>query len=383
MSKTLFIDAVTSLGSGHLQLQRELAAAAASAAPANWKVILLQADHVDPTQSTGALKVLKYKHPGPSWIKRWLWFNRVLPTIAQNHNASVFFSLNGILSKNLISNFACIGTVNNMVPFTPMLMSRQGLLSKNRLRLALLRRQYTWSLKNAHSVLVHSQFALKQTEPWTGNIKNKSVICYTGIPTNLKFDLENPPEHPLKGEPYLLYVSALQWYKNHENLLRAYKKLLAGKQDPPKLVLAGPVHDKVYAATIMDLIKSMGLEPHVLFTGLLSRDDLPGWIYNAKINIFASLCETNSVILAETMGLYGVLLTSNREPMPEIAGMGAEYFDPENVTDMAEKIEGLLSKSNLDLQKKAAHRAKEFSWEKCGATIWEASRMAQENLNRF
>ncbi|MGE3974629.1 MAG: glycosyltransferase family 4 protein [Bdellovibrionales bacterium] len=379
-SSTLLIDAVTALGSGHLELQKELALAAARNKPSDAKVILLQSEHVEATPAHPALKVVRVPHPGRSWIKRWQWLNQDLPRLAREHQADVFYSLNGLLSHALLKQNACIGTVNNMVPFTPLLLKRRPLYHVERLRLEILKHQYVKSLKKAHAVIVHSKFALDQTKPYTGSLEEKSVLCYTGMPTNLRFDSQKPPIHPLAGRPYLFYLSAFQWYKNHENLLRAYD-ILRKNFDAPPLYLAGPTHDVAYAEKIKKLLQELKLGDHVRFLGALSREKIPAWIHHADIHIFASLCETNSVILAETFGVHGVLLTSNREPMPEIAGDAADYFDPENPLQMAQAIEKLLHTPGRreELRAKARERISYFSWDLCGKAIWKAAEIAMLN----
>jgi glycosyltransferase involved in cell wall biosynthesis len=380
-TQTLLIDAVTSLGSGHLELQRELAQAAARCAPKNSRVILLQANHVPVSNEIDGLDIVRVPHPGFNWLKRWKWFQYDLPSLAKTLKADIFYSLSGILSRPLINRFPCIGTVNNMVPFTPLLMNQRPLFHKERLRLEILRREYVWSLRRAHALLLHSQFALKQTEPYTGPLEKKAVVCYTGMPSNLKFDSQYPPAHPLQGKDYLFYLSALQWYKNHENLIKAYR-ILRDQGAPPPLFLAGPSHDLVYEEKIKKLVSELNLTKDVHFLGALSREQIPSWLHHAKIHIFASLCETNSVILAETMGVHGALLVSKNQPMPEIVGNSADFFDPKSPTNIAQAIQKLIDSPErlAELRLKASVRTQDFSWDGCGSSIWQAAEMALENF---
>jgi len=88
--------------------------------------------------------------------------------------------------------------------------------------------------------------------------------------------------------------------------------------------------------------------------------------YNdADIGIWASTCETFGLILVEMLAAGLPILSSNREPMPEILGDAACYFDPLQPELFSENLLSLLESDERRsiLVEKALERAKLFSWE--------------------
>jgi len=58
------------------------------------------------------------------------------------------------------------------------------------------------------------------------------------------------------------------------------------------------------------------------------------------------------------------VLISNVSSLPEAGGDAAVYFDPEDVDDIASKIEKVLSDENLqkEMVEKGYNQIKKFSW---------------------
>ena len=60
------------------------------------------------------------------------------------------------------------------------------------------------------------------------------------------------------------------------------------------------------------------------------------------------------------------VICSAAASLPEVAGEGAEYFDPYSVPDMAEKIAMVLSSEAVreDLRRKGRANLQRFSWDR-------------------
>jgi glycosyltransferase involved in cell wall biosynthesis len=375
----LLIDAVMMTSPGGIQLRDELAQSVEDSAPENCGVVLLVSSGSCRLANSDKLRVVSVEPPKGYWSGKWKWYNHILPELAKNYGADVLYSLSGIVSKKLYASFAIINTANNMIPFTPEILQRYPLISKNRFHYALLRHVLVTSIKKADAVVLHSQHALNMIEQYTGDISSKSFVVLTGVPRDMKLDLSAPPSPPYNRIPYFLYLSAIYQYKNHLKLIEAYRQALNEKNALPDLLIAGLRQENDYLNEIFAAIIKSGLENKVKYIGVLDREDIPAWIYYADVNFFPSICETNSMVLAEILGLGGVLACSNISPMSEVASYAAEFFDPYSITSMKSVIIELSHnrKRSDELRRLALKRAQELSWNACGTTIWQAAIKAQ------
>jgi len=377
-NKVLLIDTVTATSPGARQIRDNLFPALARQCPEKWEVLML----VSPQSAIGSYSekavVQTCEHPGGSWIGRWKWYNDVLPERVRRHHASVLYSLSGILSKPLARACGTVCTVNNMLPFTPGQDGPFGLASKEGLRNRLLRIMYVRSLRAADAIILHSRYALEKMEPFTGDLRNKTIVVHTGVPSDLGYDSSCPPAHPYGGAPYLFYLSSIQRYKNHIRLIEAYRQLFIRGAALPDLILAGFPKDEECLGAIRKSIEDAGLADRIKYIGQLPRQDIPAWMHHATVTLFPSTCETNSVIMAEALAVGGVLAVSSCPPMPEIGGDAVALFDPLSPDDMAEVIGGLcLDKARQEqLRMRATERAKELSWDACAAAVWQLSTRA-------
>jgi len=368
-----------------INLARGLIRAVVAFSPKNSQVILLTPVGTDFGIAADALKVIEIEAPKGRWFGKWHWYNRRLPCLIEKYNADVFYSLSGILSRPvLMTDAASLSTVNNMLPFTSRRDSLIPLLSLSALKYFLLKRAYLWGCRNAHAVILHSEYAKQTIEANVEEIDKKTVVALNGLPFDFVVNADERERHCYESKPYFFFLSVVYKYKNHLNLIRGYHKALKENEDLPDLLFAGPIADKGYFKDICRLIDKKNLSEKVKYLGVLPREDIPGWIHNASINLFPSTCETNSVVLAEVLGLGGVLACSNIGPMPEVAGVAAKYFDPHDPGTISRTILDLWGnpEERLWLRGSASVRIKEMSWENCGKAVWEAFTIALENKRK-
>jgi glycosyltransferase involved in cell wall biosynthesis len=329
-------------------------------------------------QNADNFTVVYIDKPKWSWAGRWWWYNKTLPRLARFYEADVLYSLSGILTASAMRRVGTVTTVNNMVPFSEGDGTKLPFWSRSRLRYSLLKRLYVRALRSADAVVLHSHHALELVTPHAGDISKKTFVALTGVPSDIRRSANANGQHPQEGRPYLLYFSAFYPYKNHLRVMEAYKQGLSLEPNLPDLVLAGMPVDAIYFQEVMKVLEGHNLGKRIRYVGALERAQIPTWISNAEINIFASTCETNPVTLAEILGLGSVLACSSSAPVPEIVGDAGEYFDPKSVDSIAQAIVRVFRDParQTALRERARNRAKQLSWDECGVQMWRAATTA-------
>jgi glycosyltransferase involved in cell wall biosynthesis len=377
----LLIDTANVGSPGGFQLQFELARCAEQQCPDGSDVVLVQASDAEEVRSGERLRVISAER-AKGWGGLWRWFNRTLPEIAREHQADVVYSLGGYLSDALCRVSGTVNSVNNMLPFTPHHIRYFPLYSKDRLRLLLLQKLYVRSSKKADALVLPSRHGLDTLCRFAGDLSGKAYVAMNPVPDYVRYSLDSPPTHPYGGKRYLFYLSVVFWYKNHLNLIEAYKRAIGKGHRLPDLILAGPPAEPAYVKRIEQAIADDSLQGRVKYLGKVPRDDIPGWLHHATINVFPSTCETNSFVQSEILGAHGVMACSNCAPMPEVAGDAAELFDPEDPDSIADVVVRLSEdeERRAELRRLAARRAQEFTRESCGDAIWLAVKHANESF---
>lgn len=147
------------------------------------------------------------------------------------------------------------------------------------------------------------------------------------------------PEH------FLLYVGSIIERKQLLQIVKALKQLNGVVKLP--LVVIG--NGKKYKQQVLDYIKSNNLEQSVLFPDYVQNEDLP-YVYNAaRIFIYPSVYEGFGIPVIESLFCKTPVITSNLSSLPEAAGVGALYVEPDKPESIAHAIVQLLT--NVDLYK--------------------------------
>lgn len=135
--------------------------------------------------------------------------------------------------------------------------------------------------------------------------------------------------------PFFIHVGGNYWYKNKEGLLRIFGRLIGlEKAQPLKLVMAGERlnHQLRFSA------EQLGISDRIIEAPNVTNQQLCALYSSAEGLIFPSLAEGFGwpIIEAQTCGCP--VFTSSRDPMKEIGGNAAIYFDPMDEIGAAETI---------------------------------------------
>ena len=166
----------------------------------------------------------------------------------------------------------------------------------------------------------------------------------------------------LNKKDFILYVGRPNPHKNLEGLIKAFEIL---KETQPNLCLVLAGKKDINYQKIEDMVNLLGLKD-VYFTGFVSDGQLR-WLYeNTKAYVFPSFSEGFGLPSLEAMAHSAPVISSNATCLPEINGDGALYFNPNNIKEMSQKIESVITDKKLrnELIKKGRDQLKKYSWQK-------------------
>ena len=180
-------------------------------------------------------------------------------------------------------------------------------------------------------------------------------------------------------ESYLVCVGINKPHKNYPFLVRALADLWHSHALDLPLVLA--LDDNKGSGDLEILSRQLKIESFVFFPGRIEREDMPKLYAGAEALVFPSLYEGFGLPLLEAMKTGVPVLSSNRPPLPEVAGDAALYFDPTDPDDLKNALVRLLSDSALraDLVRKGKMNLARFDW---AESARQTHRIYQDLLGR-
>ncbi|MBF9237191.1 glycosyltransferase family 4 protein [Hymenobacter sp. BT683] len=246
------------------------------------------------------------------------------------------------------------------------------------------RKYYHWFMprfaKASEQVVAVSEFTKADIVKTYGLSPAKISVAY-----NAPADLFQPqPEAGQRevrrrfshGQPYFLFVGALQPRKNLGNLLRAFDlfKTTGGPAAAnAQLLIVGRKAWK--AGPILTAYQRMRHQTAVHFTGRVVDADLAGLYAAARATVYVPYFEGFGIPIVEGQASGSAVLTSNVSSMPEVAGKGgALLVDPNDVERIAAGLTQLWGDADLrrHLIAKGHENLRRFSWTRSAEVLWEA-----------
>jgi glycosyltransferase involved in cell wall biosynthesis len=180
-------------------------------------------------------------------------------------------------------------------------------------------------------------------------------LCYDGA-----HDRDVRATAPALPPKFFFYPASTWPHKNHVRLLEAFQ--LVHREHPDfALVLTGMAMQD--SEGLAQLITRLGLDGAVHMLGYLPYEQLPGVYRAAYALVFPSLFEGFGIPLCEAMAAGCPVVASRTTSIPEVAGPGALYFDPEDTRSIAACMTHLIENPDERARLTAAgiERARLFS----------------------
>jgi glycosyltransferase involved in cell wall biosynthesis len=254
---------------------------------------------------------------------------------------------------------------HNLLPFERREGARYG-VSPTRIRLELLRRLQSRTLRRADGVIFLTEAAKQSIETVVGVLPQQQRVVPHGVddvfvlpPRNQAPYSSFSSERPFRW----LYVSIVDVYKHQWNVVAAVRRL-RDKGIPVTLDLVGPAYPPALSRLSRALKEHDPAGAFVRYHGRLVGEDLVRMYKETDALVFASTCENMPIILMEGMAAGLPIVSGDRPVMREVLRDGGEYCDPESVDDLARAMKALTESAEhrRTLANRAFALSRTYSW---------------------
>ncbi len=223
------------------------------------------------------------------------------------------------------------------------------------------------SIRLCDRLIVNSEFAKNEIIKLL-NIEEKKVFSvYLGI--DKKYIIEKNNDYYLDNFEYKNYaISVLSCVRYHNiiNLLKGFKLLKKEKNVNLKFVFVLQILDKKYFEEIKNFVEINFQKNEIIFLHNLDSKFLVNLYKNSKFYIFSSYCEVFGFTSLEAMSQGCPVIISKRSALTEINSDAAQYFNPDDITEIKDSMYRILSEENYrsKMIEKGRNHHKKFDWKK-------------------
>ncbi|MDB5255480.1 MAG: hypothetical protein JWM14_175 [Chitinophagaceae bacterium] len=296
-----------------------------------------------------------------SWLNRSIFFRMLWLTFVFPKEAKASIDVLFSPGANVVNFYPQVSMCQNLLPFNPKESKLYG-FSLMRIRLLILRYTQIKSFKKAQGIIVLTPSNITYLNERL-DVKNKVCVIPHGI--NPAF-LHEPSSKKLNNPIKLLYVSIVDVYKHQWNVVEAMCRLL-DKGYSVELTLVGGQ----YPSAWKKLKTSINIHPEyaaqITYLPAIPYEQLTAIYQTADIFVFASSCETFSLVLLESMASGLPIACSDRDTLKDTLGDAGVYFDPYSPESIEKALIKLIEDPSLrqELSGKSYTRAESYSWSIC------------------
>ncbi len=211
--------------------------------------------------------------------------------------------------------------------------------------------KFRYACENADKIIAISKSTKTDLETIYNIPSEKIEVVYQSCHQNFKTLLNTAQiiailsQYKLPNK-YMLYVGSIIERKNLLGIVKALKKIKGQIKIP--LVVVGK--GKAYQLKVQKYVTENNLEKQVIFTSHISYFDLPAIYQNASLFIYPSNYEGFGIPIIEALWSKTPVITSNISSLPEAAGPGAFYCNPNDENTIANGIIKIIDNADYSTQ---------------------------------
>lgn len=178
----------------------------------------------------------------------------------------------------------------------------------------------------------------------------------TVLPVLIDFAQYDAPDDPavrarmLDGRTNILFVGRVAPNKCHEDLIKAAYYYAKYYQPECRLILAGSSSFPLYAETLANLVRELGLGDTVLFTGHIQFSELLAYYRTAHVFLSMSEHEGFCVPVLESMHFNVPVIAYRSTALPETVGSDGLLLDDKDFRVAAGCIHRVMTDTSLRSQ---------------------------------
>jgi glycosyltransferase involved in cell wall biosynthesis len=310
------------------------------------------------------LRCVKAAELDGNLLGRALWRTRHLDRFLHEAGCDVLFVPGG----SYLGGFRPFVTMSrSLLPFDDEAIRGYG-VSWMRLKMMLLRLVQTATFRSAAGVIFLTTTAREWVTRMIGSLDGRTEVIPHGVSSRF---LRTPAaqrsiDDYSVSQPFrLLYVSNLEPYKHHPEVVSAVRRLRK-EGYPIALDLVGGGSDAAQRE-IAGLVAECESAETITYHRAVAYSELPDFYHRADAFVFASSCENLPNILLEAMAAGLPIASSSCSVMPEVLGDAGVYFDPRSPDSISQALRKLLDDPGLRarLAGSAQLRVGDWTWSRC------------------
>lgn len=241
--------------------------------------------------------------------------------------------------------------------------------------------------RRADRVLTDSRAAARDIIAHLGIAEERVQVIYLAadasfrpVPRETDGELVGVRERLHLPERYLLYLGGFDRRKQVPELLAAYAH--SGLVTEWPLVVAGrlPASDSAFSPDPRPLVRTLGIQDAVQFTGWVDEADKPALYRGARAFMFPSVYEGFGLPVLEALACGTPVIACHGSSLDEVAGPGGLLVDATDSGALADAMRQLVFDDSLRESLSAAGlmHARQFNWD---ATASQTARAYREVLD--
>ena len=148
-------------------------------------------------------------------------------------------------------------------------------------------------------------------------------------------------QHNITGKKFLLFLGRIHEKKGIEILLEAFANIVK-KQEELLLVLAGS-GTKEYKEGIRKLVKKLGLENNVIFTGLVTENEKLELLESASLFVLTSHSDVHPIAVQDALTMGSPVIITESCDYPEVKEYDAGLIIDEDVKQITNSILSIVN----------------------------------------
>lgn len=217
-------------------------------------------------------------------------------------------------------------------------------------------------ISQARKILVPSQWVKRELLKRFSLASKKIVVTYEGVS-----DIFHHPKETstvLVPKPYIVYAGSLYPHKNVAIVLAALKEL--NKSLKPQVTLVLVSSRSIFTSQMMAKAKTLGLQAWVKHLGFLPDEALRQLYHESLAVVQPSTSEGFGLTGLEAMAAGAPVVAAAATSLPEVYGDAALFFNPNEASDLAQKLTLLLKSPEVSerFRLQGKKQAEKYTWKK-------------------